>query len=243
MTRHWKLLWIALALAPSQAVAGPEPRAVVELFTSQGCSSCPPADKLLGELAKDPSLVVLSLPVDYWDYLGWKDTLALSEHSRRQRAYSQIRGDREVYTPQVVVNGNVHAIGSDRAAIEYAMGKSRHHGEVLTTPIRVSVANGTIAVTATAAKSDVAAVVWLCAVAREVSVAIGRGENTGRQVTYHNVVRRWIKLGDWKGKSETWSLPVGDLADDSVDAVAVLVQVARKAGAGPVLGAGFASLK
>src|SRR5437868_8689477 len=80
-------------------------RGVIELFTSQGCSSCPPADKLAGELARDPSLVVLSLPVDYWDYLGWKDTLALPGHTNRQRAYSKTRGDREVYTPQVVVNG------------------------------------------------------------------------------------------------------------------------------------------
>ncbi len=241
MTRYRTLLWLWLALLPLPA-AGDEPRAVVELFTSQGCSSCPPADKLAGELAKDRSLIVLSLPVDYWDYLGWKDTLALPDHSRRQRAYSQIRGDREVYTPQVVVNGNVHALGNDRAAIEYAMGKSRHHGEVLTTPLAVSAANGVVTVTAAAAKSEVSAVVWLCAVAGEVSVAIGRGENTGREVTYHNVVRRWVKLGDWKGKAQTWTIPVSEVTADSVDRVVVLIQAARKAGAGPVLGAGFASL-
>src|SRR6201981_2801086 len=95
-----------------------EPRAVIELFTSQGCSSCPAADKLLGELSRDPSLVTMSLPVDYWDYLGWKDTLALHGHSDRQRAYAETRGDRAVYTPQVVVNGVVHVLGSDKAAIE-----------------------------------------------------------------------------------------------------------------------------
>src|SRR5437667_11318656 len=95
-----------------------EPRAVVELFTSQGCSSCPPADQIIGELAKDPSVIALSLPIDYWDYLGWKDTLADSRFSARQKAYSNMRGEREVYTPQVVVNGSAHVIGRELARIE-----------------------------------------------------------------------------------------------------------------------------
>src|SRR5258708_9958282 len=101
--------------------AGAEPRAVIELFTSQGCSSCPPADKLLNQFVSDPSLIPISLPIDYWDYLGWKDTLADPRNSARQRAYSHVRGDREVYTPQEVVNGSVHALGSDKEAIETAI--------------------------------------------------------------------------------------------------------------------------
>src|SRR5258707_4857710 len=109
---------IVAIIRPAQAT---EPRAVVELFTSQGCSSCPPADKIMGELAKDPSVIALSMPIDYWDYLGWKDTLADSRFSARQKAYSQMRGDRDVYTPQVIVNGSVHLIGSDRAGIEGAI--------------------------------------------------------------------------------------------------------------------------
>ena len=109
---------VATTLLSSAALA--EPRAVIELFTSQGCSSCPPADKLAGELAQDPSLLVMSLPIDYWDYLGWKDTLASPGHTNRQRAYSKARGDREVYTPQVVVNGMAHVLGSDRSAIDSA---------------------------------------------------------------------------------------------------------------------------
>ena len=109
---------IVAVIRPAHA----DPRAVVELFTSQGCSSCPPADKIIGELAKDPSIIALSMPIDYWDYLGWKDTLADSRFSARQKAYSQMRGDRDVYTPQVVVNGSVHVIGSDRAGIESAIG-------------------------------------------------------------------------------------------------------------------------
>src|ERR1700760_243304 len=116
----------ALGLCAIVAVTRPahatDPRAVVELFTSQGCSSCPPADKLIGELAKDPSIIALSLPIDYWDYLGWKDTLADKRFTARQKAYSHMRGDREVYTPQVVINGSVHVIGSDRESIETAIG-------------------------------------------------------------------------------------------------------------------------
>ena len=105
-----------LLIASSALANAGEPRALLELFTSQGCSSCPAADKLLGELAADPSVVALSVPIDYWDYLGWKDTLASPGHSARQRAYAKVRGDREVYTPQIVVNGATHVLGSDPGA-------------------------------------------------------------------------------------------------------------------------------
>src|SRR3569833_1070587 len=100
---------IVAVIRPAQA----DPRAVVELFTSQGCSSCPPADQILGELANDPSGVALSMPIDYWDYLGWKDTLADSRFSARQTAYSHTRGDRSLYTPQMIVTGSAQVIGSD----------------------------------------------------------------------------------------------------------------------------------
>src|SRR5438874_1034367 len=110
----------ALAIAAWAAVASAsaDPRAVVELFTSQGCSSCPPADRLLGELAHDPAIVALSLPIDYWDYLGWKDTLANPRHAARQRGYARVRGDREVYTPQAVINGVAHAVIVQGGTIE-----------------------------------------------------------------------------------------------------------------------------
>src|ERR1700751_2667040 len=119
-------LWSgALGICALIAIIRPahaDPRAVVELFTSQGCSSCPPADKVIGELAKDPSVIALSMPIDYWDYLGWKDTLADARFSARQKAYSRARGDREVYTPQAIINGSAHVIGSDRTSIENAIG-------------------------------------------------------------------------------------------------------------------------
>src|SRR5205085_8680329 len=125
---------------------GGDTRAVVELFTSQGCSSCPPADKLLGELAADPTVVALSLPIDYWDYLGWKDTLADPRHTARQRAYSKVRGDHEVYTPQIVVNGSLHALGSDKDAVETAIAKSRENPATLALPVKLSIGDGRLTV-------------------------------------------------------------------------------------------------
>src|SRR5947209_4627480 len=134
------VLAVAVSAAIGTARADP-PRAVVELFTSQGCSSCPPADHLMGELVHDPSIVVMSLPIDYWDYLGWKDTLANPRHTTRQRAYSHVRGDREIYTPQVVVNGIAQAIGSDQAGIESAVAQTRNYPSTLSVPVEVNIAN------------------------------------------------------------------------------------------------------
>jgi hypothetical protein len=236
------------SMTPPSANAG-EARAVVELFTSQGCSSCPPADKLMGELSRDPSLVIMSLPVDYWDYLGWKDTLAQHGHSNRERAYSEVRGDREVYTPQVVVNGLVHVLGSDKAAIEQAIAQTRRRAVPLGLPVTLTVADGKVSVNVPAAKdASQSGEVWLCPITGKAQVEIRRGENRGHTLEYYNVVRRWVKLGDWSGKVETFSLPVADLpnADFSlqdIDRVTVLVQSGSAAKPGLMLGAATASLR
>ena len=235
------------SLTPPSASAG-EPRAVIELFTSQGCSSCPAADKLLGELSRDPSLITLSLPVDYWDYLGWKDTLALRGHTNRERAYADTRGDREVYTPQVVVNGIAHVLGSDQAAIEQAIAQTRQSAAPLTLPVTIAVAGGKVTVNVPAANGGQgSAEVWLCPIISKAEVAIERGENRGHTLAYTNVVRRWVKLGDWSGKAETFNVPVTDLPDaDSslrdIDSVAVIVQSGVAAKPGLMLGAATASL-
>src|SRR6267378_609074 len=134
-----------------------EPRAVVELFTSQGCSSCPPADQIIGELAKDPSLIALSMPIDYWDYLGWKDTLADARFSARQKAYSKMRGDREVYTPQVVVNGSAHVIGSNRAGIESAIADTKKADGVMSVPVTMTLSGKEINVSVAASSRGPAA--------------------------------------------------------------------------------------
>jgi hypothetical protein len=248
--RHIAFAAAALCAAalPSQPVAAGEPRAVIELFTSQGCSSCPPADKLLGELAHDPSLVTMSLPVDYWDYLGWKDTLAQHGHSNRERAYATARGDREVYTPQVVVNGIVPVLGSDRAAIERAIAQTRQNTTPLTLPVTLRVADGKVTVNVPAGKTEHgSAEVWLCPITGKAQVAINRGENSGHTLAYTNVVRRWVKLGDWSGKAATFSVPVASLANaefslSDIDRVAVLVQSGVAAKPGLMLGAATARL-
>jgi len=202
-----------------------EVRGVIELFTSQGCSSCPAADKLIGEYAHDPSVIALSLAVDYWDYLGWKDTLAMSGHSNRQRAYAKARGDRQVYTPQVVVDGAVHALGSDKTAIERAIRQIHEQNAALTLPVTLERTGDKLTVTVPASENEKGqAEVWLCPTTKAVTVAIGRGENTGQTITYSNVVRRWIKLGDWTGKAETFSVPVADFQNGSIDGATVLVQ-------------------
>ncbi len=246
--RHIAFAAALICASTTAPASAGEPRAVIELFTSQGCSSCPAADKLLGELAHDPTLLTMSLAVDYWDYLGWKDTLALHGHSTRQRAYADTRGDREVYTPQVVINGMVHVLGSDKAAIEMAIAQTRRAAAPLTLPVTMTVADGKVTVNVPAAKDEHhSGEVWLCPITGKVSVAIGRGENLGRTLTYTNVVRRWVKLGDWNGTAATFTLPVADLPNGEyslhdIDQLAVLVQSGAAAKRGLMLGAATANL-
>jgi hypothetical protein len=222
-----------------------DPRAVVELFTSQGCSSCPPADKIIGELAKDPSIIALSMPIDYWDYLGWKDTLADARFSARQKAYSQMRGDRDVYTPQVVVNGSVHVIGSDRDGIESAIGATRKADGVMSVPVSMIQAGRQINVSVAASSKGPVAVhgeVWICSVSKAVPISIGRGENRGREITYYNVVRNVLKVGDWNGTAGSWTVPLENISREGVDAAAVYVQDGNRDKPGPMLGAAYTLL-
>lgn len=234
---------IAGVLIASSSFAGAAPRAVLELFTSQGCSSCPPADKLLGELAKDPSLIALSLPIDIWDYLGWKDTLALPGHTARQRAYAEVRGDRQVYTPQLVVNGSAHVVGSDRAAIERAIAETDRNPDIMSLAVMVSTADGDLSVTVKEPPGKhTAGEVWLCPLARAISVVVGRGENRGDTLVYHNVVRAWRKLGEVGGGDSSWSVPLDKIVSGKIDAAAVIVQQGTRAKPGIVLGAAYTTL-
>lgn len=234
---------IAALVLAACGIARAEPRAVLELFTSQGCSSCPAADKLLGELAGDPSLIALSVPIDYWDYLGWKDTLASAAHSARQRAYAHARGDRQVYTPQIVVNGAMHVLGSDHVAIDRVIAQTDQKPSVMSLPVLLAVNGSNLAITVKAKDGDhTAGEVWLCPLSRAVLVAIGRGENRGRTITYHNVVRRWVKLGDWAAADATWTVPLSEIKADDADAAAVMVQEGTPDKPGIILGAAFTSI-
>lgn len=219
---------------------------MVELFTSQGCSSCPPADKIIGELAKDPSVIALSMPIDYWDYLGWKDTLADSRFSARQKAYSQVRGDRDVYTPQVVVNGSVHLIGSDRAGIEGAIGATKKDAGVMSVPVTMTLSGKQLNVSVAASSKGPTAShgeVWICSISKAVPIAIKRGENRGQEVTYHNVVRTLLKVGDWNGSSGSWTVPLENISREGVDAAVVYVQDGNRDKPGPMLGAAYTALR
>jgi hypothetical protein len=220
-----------------------EPRAVIELFTSQGCSSCPEADKLLGEIAKDASVIAVSLPIDYWDYLGWKDTLADPKFTARQKAYSKVRGDRQIYTPQVVVNGKVHALGSDRASIERAISDSTGKAGVMSVPVKVSVAKGQITVSLPDSSTAHSGEVWICSIAKEVPIAIARGENRGKEITYHNVVRNWLKVGDWSGKAVTWTVPIENLNSQGADGAIAYIQEGSRERPGAMLGATYSALR
>jgi hypothetical protein len=232
---------IVAVIRPAHA----DPRAVVELFTSQGCSSCPPADKIIGDLAKDPSVIALSMPIDYWDYLGWKDTLADSRFSARQKAYSASRGDRNVYTPQLVVNGSVQVIGSDRAKIDSAIGDTAKADGVMSVPVSIAVAGKQVTVSVAASTKGPAASlgeVWICSVTKEVPISIGKGENRGQKVTYHNVVRNLLKVGDWNGSAGSWTVPLENISREGIDAAVVLVQGGSREKPGAMLGAAYRSL-
>jgi hypothetical protein len=217
----------AKAVMPAKSAA--EPKSVVELFTSQGCSSCPGADALLGRLANREDVIALSLPVDYWDHLGWKDTLASPKFSERQRAYATTRGDGKIYTPQAVVNGLVHVNGADEGSIGTSIAKTGKTISPSYVPVRMSQDKDRLVVEAgptqpgTTAKE---ATLWLAVIAGNVTVPITRGENQGTTVTYNNVVRELIPIGMWNGKPMTVQL--------ERHSCAVFLQQGK---AGPIVGA------
>jgi hypothetical protein len=179
---------------------------VVELFTSQGCSSCPPADQWLAAIARAPGVVAVSLPVDYWDYIGWRDTLASPAFTARQKAYAAAHGDGQIYTPQVMVNGLAGVAGSDRAEIEQAIKMTKGVDGAVTVPMRLTETGGHFMVEV-AGGSGGPAGVFALRVARVRTVQILRGENAGHTVTYTNVVRAIDKLGDWSGDTATFGVP------------------------------------
>jgi hypothetical protein len=232
---------IAAVMMTARSDAAERPRAVIELFTSQGCSSCPPADALLSELAQDSRLVALTLPVDYWDYLGWKDTLASPAFTERQRAYADARRDRKVYTPQVVVNGLAHAVGSDRSAIELAIVRASTGSRSLTTEAGLERAGDGVTVSVAPGQAPSEGADVLLAWVDPINwVRIQRGENTGREIAYHNVVRRLSSVGRWTGAALRLELP--DILLTPGQRLAVIVQAGAQGRLGPILAAAMRDL-
>ncbi len=185
---------------------------VVELFTSQGCSSCPPADKLLGELSGQKNIIPLSMNVDYWDYLGWRDTLGSPEHTKRQKQYAANRGTQQVYTPQMVINGHIDVVGSRRSQVINKLKQAT--AKTARVPMAISQKGDEIIINVGENKdipSSQKATVWVLMTSQEVFVPIKRGENSGKKITYHNVVRQMIPVGMWEGKAVQFKLPKASL--------------------------------
>lgn len=217
-------------------------RAVLELFTSQGCSSCPPADVVLKAYANDPTVIALSLPVDYWDYLGWKDTFASPRNSERQRAYAKARGDGAIYTPQIVVNGILHANGAVKADIESAIDLTSKNSAQSRVPLRFWQENNTLNIAAGWAADGTEvreATIWLAAVQMSGTVDIQKGENAGQALIYTNIVRELTPIGLWKGKPLMIQIPRSAVMQAATQKSVVLVQEGK---AGPIIGAAWAGL-
>lgn len=225
--------------SPYRPQGGAVPPVVVELFTSQGCSSCPPADEFLAELAERDDVLALTFPITYWDELGWPDTLASPANTQRQMLYAKRTRKGRVYTPQMIIDGVFQAVGSRRDDV---LGKIASRlaavGEGL--PIRISVADTHVEVNLPRVPPPTGAeprqaTVWLFPLSRLERVDIEGGENVGRAIAYAHVVRNIVKLGTWTGEEARLSHELSP-ADTGLYAYATVVQADT---VGPVLGAGW----
>jgi hypothetical protein len=229
------LLLLAAALVAGFAAAGraqgPAP-VVVELFTSEGCSSCPPADAFLGELAQRPDIVALAFHVDYWDYIGWKDPYASPLATQRQHDYAAALGLHMVYTPQMVVDGRTDVVGSERGDVEAAIGKAAA-GPKLAISIAKDAAGYRVAIPAAAPPAGGPATVWLAVFDSKQETRVKRGENGGRTLKEFNIVREWRKIGTWDGNATTLPLAVA-MGNADRKGCAIIVQAGP---VGPILGA------
>ena len=234
---------IALTLAPVMAAADQPVAAtvadspvVLELFTSEGCSSCPPADALLGRLAQRRDLLPLAFHIDYWDYLGWKDPYSSRSATERQAAYGRLL-DVMVYTPQMVVDGARDAIGSDEAAVDLAIAAEKTRSKLKL--LVLSDERGALRVAIPGSDGpSVRSSVYLALFDRTHVTAVGRGENSGRSLTEFNIVRRWRKIGEWTGRAIELDVNLGP-DSRAFDGCAIIVQ---EGDGGPVRGATAFSL-
>jgi hypothetical protein len=222
--------------AGAQVVAtSAQVKAVYELYTSQGCSSCPAADAVLGRLAKRDDVIALTLPVDIWDYLGWRDTLARPEFTDRQKAYAKALGDGMVYTPEAVVNGRAHLNGANEDRVDHAIEQKQF--DTTRVGVKLSAADGKLLIDVAPAAEGVPvkeATVWLAAITSSVKVPIAHGENEGRTIVYSNVVNRLMPIGTWDGTEMVVHLDRLSFMQGTADRCAVILQQGH---GGPIVGA------
>jgi len=243
------LILAVLVPVPASAQGAPDinpsfgpPKDVLELFTSQGCDTCPPADEVLAKFAERPNVIAITLPVDIWDYLGWKDTLASDKNSERQRAYAKARGDGAIYTPQVIVNGMIGVNGADPAAIEEAIKVSNEALRGGRVPIRFWHERNSIMIEAGAAPEGrhyKEATIWFAVVQKRANVPIERGDNKGKTLTYTNIVREMMPVGSWNGQALSLQLARNSVMRPETEAAIILLQEGK---AGPIIGAAWTGL-
>jgi len=221
----------ALLGATAQAEAPSRPL-VIELYTAQGCSSCPPADALLGKLSTRPDVLALAFHVDYWDSLGWHDRFALHQSVERQNAYARNFHRASVYTPQFVIDGRTDSF--DSAGLEQALREPRDG-----VPVAVKLRDAEVVVELGERSGVPASDVVLVALLRHAVSSVGRGENAGRTLEEFNIVRAVRSLGTWKGAPQNFQVKVSSLPADATD-VAVLIQPRGQA---PIVGAATQSLR
>lgn len=218
---RWVLVCLVnLLLAAGAASAAEKAGVVVELFTSQGCSSCPPADAYLGELAQRPDIVALAFHVDYWDHLGWRDPYARAGNSKRQRSYVTALGARYVYTPQMVIDGSFQDVGSNRQRIEYLVAKAAKQ-RASAPPMTFNGRELALGAAPQALEGEVGVWLFFFEGARQNDVATG--ENKGRHLRTTNVVRAVQGLGTYDGKARSVAIDMTAVPPEC-DGVAVLLQ-------------------
>ncbi|HTN62394.1 MAG TPA: DUF1223 domain-containing protein [Devosia sp.] len=209
------------------------PKAVVELFTSQGCAQCPPADALLSSLAGDDTIIALAYHVDYWDYVGWPDTFGNADNSNLQRSYAKGWNSSRIYTPQMVINGTKDVIGSRRNEVQSAL-----NAAVLSLPVELTTTSRMLKISVPPRAGDRDAVVWLVTYRDRAEVDIDSGENAGKSMVYTQVVTKRQLLGMWEATTGAQlKLPLDEVLDENSTGVAVLVQQDDNGLPGRIIGA------
>jgi hypothetical protein len=229
------LLPLALLALASPALAGDAaPRAVLELFTSEGCSSCPPADAMLDTLATRPDVIALAYHVDYWDYIGWADTFGAKANTERQHAYAAAWHTAQIYTPELVVNGRASVVGSDKSAIDGALDMAKLDLPVIIKPD----ADGMLDVDVAGRPGAHQSGVWLVTFIDKANVNVERGENAGHTISYSRVVTGRHILGMWDPNTGAHlKLPLDEILVAPSNGLAILVQSEHGGLPGPIMGA------
>lgn len=220
--------------ATSAAELRKGPKAVLELFTSQGCSSCPAADALLDKLSQRSDIVALAYHVDYWDYIGWPDTFGAKANSDRQRDYAEGFGSSRIFTPQLVVNGRGSVVASREGEVDAALATA-----ALPVTIDLNVSDdGMLEISVPPGEGNREAVMWLVTFVNRAEVEIERGENKGKTVAYTQIVTNRQVLGMWESATGAeMRMPIGELLGEPADGLAVLIQEERNGMPGAILGA------